>query len=226
VIVSVITTLFHLNRGLLFDAAETLDESDRIYAESKDSAAHIRSEISKITADWLQHVHGNIKPRLYAASLTIQKSAATEDPNEYILALNTAREFLVGFEYANNATSRTRKEELAFRVERWDGIVEIDLIDHAMAYENCRLSAIELADLIEEGISNAVRHGKCSKISITLEPIESTGIKIEIRDNGTGITSTPPGLGSTFFDTLTAGNWHRERDLSSQSTVLTLRINP
>jgi hypothetical protein len=226
VIVSVLTTLFHLNKGLLFDAAETLDESDRIYAESRDSASQIRSEISKITANWLQHVHGNIKPRLYAASLTIQKSNASEDPNEYILALNTAREFLVGFEYANNATSRTREEELAFRVERWDGIVEIDVIDHAMDYQNCRLSAIELADLIEEGISNAVRHGKCTKISITLEPIESKGIKIEIRDNGTGIAATQPGLGSSFFDTLTAGNWHRERDQSSQSTVLTLRINP
>lgn len=226
VIISVITTLFHLNRGLLFDAAETLDESDRIYAESKDSAALIRSEISKITADWLQHVHGNIKPRLYAASLTIQKSAAAEDPNEYILALNTAREFLVGFEYANNVTPRTVKEELTFRIERWDGIVKIALFDNEMKYDNCRLSAIELSDLIEEGISNAVRHGKCTEISITLEPIESTGIKIEIRDNGVGITPTSPGLGSSFFDTLTAGNWQRERDLSTQSTVLTLRINP
>lgn len=226
VIVSVITTLFHLNRGLLFDASETLDESDRIYAESKATAAHIRREISKITADWLQHVHGNIKPRLYAASLTIRKINASEDPNEYILALNTAREFLVGFEYANNVTSRTRQEELAFRVDRWDGIVEIAVIDDQMDYENCRLSAIELADLIEEGISNAVRHGKCTKISVTLLTIESGGSRIEIRDNGAGITATTPGLGSSFFDSLTAGNWHRERDMSSQSTVLTLRINP
>lgn len=226
VIVSILTTLFHLNKGLLFDAAETLDESERIYAESKDSAQRIRTEISKITADWLQHVHGNIKPRLYAASLAIQKSSASEDPNEYILALNTAREFLVGFEYANNETHRTRKEEIAFRVERWGGIVEIDLSDLQMDYGNCRLSAIELADLIEEGISNAVRHGKCTKILITLESIESKGIKIEIRDNGSGITSTQSGLGSSFFETLTAGNWHRERDQSSQSTVLTLRINP
>jgi len=225
-LVTVLTSLFHLNRGFIFEANQTLDKGDIFFAESKVAEKAIRGEVSRITADWLQHVHGNIKPRLYAASLTIQQAIASENHTEYIMALNAARELLVGFSALDQGTERTHEEELDFRVNRWEGIVEITTDVQGFDYRQCHIAATEFGDVIEEGISNAVRHGKCSEIAIMITAGQPVGCTIEIRDNGEGIRTITPGLGSSFFDTVAAGNWRRTRDSQNLSTVLTLHNNP
>lgn len=54
--------------------------------------------------------------------------------------------------------------------------------------------------VIEEGISNAYRHGLANEIEISLR-----GDSLRISDNGLGPTSGNPGLGSSLF--ATAGQW-------------------
>ena len=56
----------------------------------------------------------------------------------------------------------------------------------------------EVREVMNEGIANALRHGFASRVTVTLGP----GPEITISDDGTGPRDGVPGLGSTFFDSI------------------------
>jgi PAS domain S-box-containing protein len=50
------------------------------------------------------------------------------------------------------------------------------------------LAGVHIYRIVQEAISNAVRHGKADRIQITLEP-EGDALRLEVHDNGSGLPS-------------------------------------
>jgi two-component sensor histidine kinase len=77
-------------------------------------------------------------------------------------------------------------------------------------------------DLIEEGITNAVRHGRCTSLHINIYSDESGKFVTEIIDNGNGPENYKQGIGSALFEVGTGGNWSLTRDSKQKRTTLRL----
>jgi signal transduction histidine kinase len=99
----------------------------------------------------------------------------------------------------------------------------VDIPREAVSDATMRLAAYRI---IEQGLLNAIDHGRASRISIAIEP-ESTGIRISIADDGRGLTHDgKPGFGTTLVDTwcrALGGSWQLLPGVGAGAT-LTVRL--
>ena len=73
--------------------------------------------------------------------------------------------------------------------ETWDGICEIKLnIRHTVedAFQKDQVAAETALEIIREACSNAIHHGKATRIDICVEPVDSDCISLSVKDNGSG----------------------------------------
>jgi signal transduction histidine kinase len=80
-----------------------------------------------------------------------------------------------------------------------------------------------IVGILEEGVTNALRHGRANRVDIQIES-DSAGSRLVVNDNGLGASSVrQPGLGLTLIDFATAGNWTLEGD-AAVGTVLVAEV--
>ena len=71
-----------------------------------------------------------------------------------------------------------------------------------------RNAVLCLGEVVREGVSNAVRHGKAGWIDVEVEARRGL-LRVSVQDNGSGLVATAdPGLGSAMFDEITH-SWTR-----------------
>jgi two-component sensor histidine kinase len=103
-------------------------------------------------------------------------------------------------------------------VNRWRGFIEIDLtLDQVRLNE--RLARVVFS-VVEEACLNAYRHGLADHCRVEIsagDPIE-----ISVQDNGVGLRSGPPGLGTSLFADLDP-NWSLDPGIEG-GTLLQVRI--
>ena len=78
------------------------------------------------------------------------------------------------------------------------------------------------ADVIEEAVANSIRHGGASHITVTCHEVDGV-IDVTVEDNG--FMSDDPsgtGLGLTWLDAATGGDWSLTP--ADSGTTLSLRI--
>ena len=75
--------------------------------------------------------------------------------------------------------------------------------------------------LIDEGVSNAIRHAKASLISVTGSWVDGY-VNLEIRSDGAGMTQNAPGLGTKLF-TEFATSWDYSRNGKQNILKFTIR---
>lgn len=82
---------------------------------------------------------------------------------------------------------------------------------------------LHVGHIMEEAISNAVRHGGATTVTIELE-VDGPHVSIVISDDGTGILGDPtPGLGLSSIAAATSGMWEL-RNAETGGAVLTARL--
>ena len=225
ILVIVLTVLYHANRGIVVDAELFLAATARDLKEDQAKERWNRLELTRINKFWLQHIHGTMKSKAYAASLLVERAEATENPEEYISLLREARTLLSNISEIPEAAPRTRLEEINFRTNRWSGLVDILLKVDEEILQTQIMKSEDFADLIEEGITNAVRHGHCSRIEIEISRDEAGDFLTEIRDDGVGEHESRRRVGSALFEAATNGQWSRVRNREKSLTVLRLKTS-
>lgn len=131
------------------------------------------------------HLHSNLQNQLLAQAIRLE--AASDMDLEIELAM--LRKTLEG---AKNP-ARPDGGSLEDILQRWRGIVELEL--------NIQQEpTAALGEAIGEGISNAYRHGKARRVSISL-----TAAELVVKDDGFGPLGGNSGVGTQFFATL--GSW-------------------
>jgi signal transduction histidine kinase len=163
-------------------------------------------------------VHGDIQSRIIATALSIELSEKSEAETK--VALDGLRH-----KCEQALMSPVQAGSLGNFIEQlqtlWQATVSIENRinpDLLAAIERDDVMVDTVSELIREGITNAVKHGKASKVSIAAkmyasEPsqdFKATRLQLMIQDNGrAGIqnANTEPGQGSELFDQICL-SWH------------------
>ena len=174
--------------------------------------------------DLARYLHGELQAGLIATSLLLQRASKTGDTDLARHALRSAANILRQ-DHARMSQSRISSPQA--RLEKistgWRGIAEvrIDLnwIDHLeTSVQN------DVIALIDEGVSNAIRHAKASVISVSGTREEGV-VQLEIRSDGTGMTEQTPGLGTKLFNELTS-SYSYSRQGNKNLLTFTVRSTP
>lgn len=109
-------------------------------------------------------------------------------------------------------------------VDGWSALLDVRL--DLPPEPSCRPDQWHLAaQIIEEGLANAARHGGADHVTITGTPSESA-LDLRLADNGThasGPRQASAGLGTQWLDRIAPGDWRLERTADGSGLSVVLR---
>jgi len=82
----------------------------------------------------------------------------------------------------------------------WKELIEIDIV-YDKSFESTNLNSLtaNIVEVLNESISNALRHGSADKVEITME-VANSHLNMIVKDNGTGIKKEyAPGFGMSVY---------------------------
>jgi two-component sensor histidine kinase len=207
--------------------------------ECRKAAGAALESIRRIQKIFTDTVHGRIQSTLTAAALLLENTSQ-QNQSQFIsketLAkvtdqlepiANVAREDLHKLTEWTETKPKTIENICSEIINTWMGIIKIDtnidsISKNILNSNDWLRSAFE--DVVNESISNAVRHGNADMISITAQLDQSLDeLKILISNNGKPIVdnSNKPGIG---LSTLRALGVDLEFSNSNQQTLLTVTV--
>ena len=148
-----------------------------------------------------RYLHGELQAGLVATSLILERAIKTGDTNLANHALRSTVDIL-NQDHARVSQSRTSSPNA--RLEKissgWKGIAEVKItLDWIDDLETLVLN--DIITLIDEAVSNAIRHAKASSILVTGSRV-GENLHFEILSDGTGMTAKSVGLGTKLFNEL------------------------
>lgn len=190
----------------------------------------LNSAISKIVKDefkqsmshqWAIYIHGKILTRLAATSLKLQQAVDNNDVENLEAGLNSLKVILENPTKDFDQNPMTLKAEIASRLDPWEGLITINVvIDPALEMvSNDRVK--DLGEVIEEVISNSVRHGGSQNISIKITSSDHPDIQLMIEDDAVNPLPLVPariGLGTKILNLVSDGRWSISH-LDAKTTV-------
>jgi len=151
--------------------------------------------------DLARYLHGELQAGLSATSLILERAIKTGDTNLANHALRSTIDIL-NQDHARVSQSRTSSPHA--RLEKissgWKGIAEVKItLDWIDDLETLVLN--DIITLIDEAVSNAIRHAKASSILVTGSRA-GEDLHFEILSDGAGMTAKSVGLGTKLFNEL------------------------
>ena len=163
--------------------------------------------VSALALEASRNLHGRVQTRLLSCAAAIDRASQTGD----IDLLNSA---LVEVNEIFDAAALSQRDEpelslgqqLATISKHWDGLCQTKLtIDKGLESLAEKLAS-DVAAVVEEALTNAVRHGQATRVDIDVEDLgESIGVSV--RDNGNGPLAGAPGLGTELIRLISGGNF-------------------
>ena len=173
--------------------------------------------------DLARFLHGEVQAGLVAASLLLNRASNSGDADLARHALRSAANLLkqdyVQVSQSRISSPQARLEKLS---SGWRGIAEVKFTLGCID----ALKASEINDviaLIDEGVSNAIRHAQASTISVSGE-VTGVFLNIELISDGSIMTHNAAGLGTKLFSELTT-NWEYSRVGEENHLKFTIRID-
>lgn len=196
----------------------------------------LQEAVTKVVSDefshtlshrWAIFIHGKILTRLAATALKLETAANIGDKQVFDGAVDSLISLLSNPDAEFEQAPTDLRSEVASRLDPWIGLLEVDLhIDSDLeAVRNPRVR--DLGEVIEELVSNSMRHGKAQKIDLRVRKAGDKDIEIIATDNA---TIAPPevqsryGLGTRIFNLASDGRWSLERVESQTTFTLVMEI--
>jgi hypothetical protein len=176
---------------------------------------------------WAVFIHGKILTRLAATALKLETLAKQENPKAFDEALEALEPLLTDPAAEFDETPRDLRSEVNARLKPWQGLLEINLfIDPVLqSVKNSRVR--DLGEVMEELLSNSIRHGKAKEINLKLVPSGKNEIEIISTDDSTvelPAKSQNAGLGTRIFNLASDGRWSITRQNSATEFRLTMAM--
>jgi len=176
---------------------------------------------------WAIFIHGKILTRLAATSLKLETASKQGDLQTFKQTTDSLLALLSCPESGFEQEIMDLQTELATRLDPWTGLLDINLhIDQDLkSIINARVR--DVGEVIEELISNSVRHGKAKKMDLRLTSLDQKVLTIIAIDNA---TNPPPefsfrsGLGTRIFNLASDGRWSITRIGSTTEFRLTMEV--
>lgn len=176
---------------------------------------------------WAIYIHGKILTRLAATSLKIETATKSQNLQTFNAAISALCELLNNPDEEFESQVINLETEIASRLNPWAGLLEISLqIEEKLKIiSNARVR--DVGEVIEELISNSIRHGKAQHVHLNLSRVDKNDILILALDDS---TVPPPdyqkryGLGTRIFNLASDGRWSITRLVSSTEFRLIMAI--
>ena len=205
--------------------------SDEIYASQALNAA-----VSKIVKDefkqsmshqWATYIHGKILTRLAATSLKLEQAVGNNDVESFDSGLKNLKLILDDPTKEFEQDQMNLKDEIASRLDPWEGLIALKLsVDPALeGVTNDRVK--DLGEVIEEVISNSVRHGGSQNISISITSSDHPDIQLLIQDDAINPLPSVPariGLGTKILNLVSDGRWSISHVDAKTTVKLTMSL--
>lgn len=196
---------------------EQIIEDRELFPISKDDLSAVRD------IDLARYLHGELQAGLIASSLLLERALKTGDIDLARHALKSAVD-LLNQDHAQISQSRISSAQA--RLEKistgWRGIAEVNIaLDWIDTLEVSVLN--DVIALIDEGVSNAIRHAKASEILVSGSLLGSDA-HLEILSDGSPMIEKTPGLGTKLFTEL-ATSWNYSRNGQQNCLKFIVRAN-
>lgn len=181
---------------------------------------------ARLSHQWAVFIHGKILTRFATNSLRIQQALDANDTESFDKLRAAILELLQNPTAEFNSEKLDLSTELSTRVDPWIGILDVDLrVDERLKnFRNERVQ--DIGEVVEEILSNSVRHGGSSRIELEIKNVDAQTICITAIDNPTkspDLESSTPGLGTKIFNLVSDGRWEIQR--RGDETVFTIFIS-
>jgi signal transduction histidine kinase len=176
---------------------------------------------------WAIYIHGKILTRLAATALKLETAANAGDTQTFNGTVDSLIDLLKNPDTDFEQDSMDLKSEVSSRLDPWIGLLDVDLHIDSEAESITNPKVRELGEVIEELVSNSMRHGKAHKISLWVTKAGDKDICIRAIDDS---TVAPPaeiaryGLGTLIFNLASDGRWSITRVESGTEFKLTMAI--
>ena len=164
--------------------------------------------VAELARELSRTLHGSVQSKIVACAMVSEQAIESGDVEQLKAALLQAQEVLKSSRM-DESRSRSVAAEVHRKVALWEGLCAFEVtLDEAVeaVVEHDQLATLTVGRVVEEGISNAIRHGDATTIWIALSETAESAIRVVITNNGSGLgDGVTPGLGSTFLDR--AGAW-------------------
>lgn len=208
---------------------------DLIKRDELVASRELRDAVTKIVADefshtlshrWAIYIHGKILTRLAATALKLETAKNAGDLDTYRATLNSLNDLLGNPDSEFEKAETDLDLEIASRLDPWLGLLDVKLhIDQELkVIRGPRVR--DIGEVIEEIISNSMRHGKASEVELSVTDLGNGHIEILAIDNA---TVAPPeyqtrfGLGTRIFNLASDSRWSITR--VNSTTVFKLAMS-
>lgn len=194
---TLVSSSLRLQRETNASLRDAVDELKRELITANTSYRQLNKGVSRV-------LHGPVQEAVTAAMLKLRKGQGLGDPvsaaREIRASINAALELLQAPEVAPVDLDTTFRDLQVL----WEGVVDIDCGvsgDKTLIDADPR-TAFAVSELVREACSNAIRHGKATRIDVSVSVREDDRV-VEIRIDNDGLplaNDATPGIGSQLFD--------------------------
>jgi hypothetical protein len=175
--------------------------------------------VSTLTQEASRNLHGRVQTRLLSCAAAIDRATASGDFDLLNRALIEVNDIF------DNASLVQPEEpvsplgqQLAKISKHWDGLCAVNLNLDKSIEALATKTASDIADIFEEAITNAVRHGKATQADIRVEDLGAK-VTITVSDNGLFATDGTPGVGTELIRLLTRGDFSITKNALGGATL-------
>ena len=162
-------------------------------------------QISSVVREMARELHGTVQTRLVSCALALDMAAEAGDSESANAALLEARRILDPTVSERVEAKLSVSSEVQRKVSVWKSLCDVSVeID---VFREDVVCARRIGRVVEEGITNAVRHGGASEINVVVTQINDEVVRVVVSDNGRGPTGGSSGLGSSILDGASDGAW-------------------
>ncbi len=143
------------------------------------------------------YLHNSLQSQLNGIALALESANPTdrEEVNRIMQRLRSLSELSIGDDFTSKKIPPTQRiQEI---VDAWQGIAQVDFEIQESAKSNKKLEVV--VELVQEAISNAVRHSGAKTISIKVALVDQE-LQIEVVHEGKRRFAQKPRLGQQWLD--------------------------
>jgi hypothetical protein len=209
---------------------------DLIRSDELQASASLQEVVTRVVSDefshtlshrWAIFIHGKILTRLAATALKLETASSAGDTQTFNDAVTSLLALLSAPDAEFEQAPTDLQTEVSSRLDPWLGLLDVELqIDSELkTVQNSRVR--DLGEVIEELISNSIRHGKAQSIHLKVMRMGDRDIQITAIDDA---PAAPPefqtryGLGTRIFNLASDGRWSITRVESGTEFKLTMAI--
>jgi signal transduction histidine kinase len=208
--------------GIRKSGSEIKQEFAELYgSESIDRAVRL-SHARIQNRDFANYLHGQVQNKLLSVALGLENGKATKEELQRALELveDILKSLDSNFKTINSGDIDSEIEKLNVQ---WLGFINIDWIIQQAVRDLETRQRVILIQVIDEAISNALRHGMAKNVRVVARVGEDSILQLEVTDDGIGPRNGKAGLGSTFFKSVSKGEWALSQEPNG-GTKLTLQF--